>query len=148
MIHLNTFIKRRFGILLIILFFSSFTMAEEKYIIIDKLEGKIKYSVEIADTKDAREKGLMFKKKLPYNKGMLFIFPKSQIVNIWMKNTLMPLDIVYISEEKNIIQIIKNALPKKKKIFASKSFAKYVLELNAGEVNKHNIKIGDKVYLE
>ncbi len=148
MMHLKIFVKSKLTLLLLILFFSTLARAEETNVIINKLENKIKYSVEIAKTKDAREKGLMFRKILPSNKGMLFIFPKSQIINIWMKNTLIPLDIVYISEDKNIIHIIKHALPKKETIYAPKSYAKYVLEINAGEVNKNNIKIGDKVYIE
>ena len=121
--------------------------AEEKKLVIDTLRNKVIFTVDIADTKKERKKGLMFKKELKSNNGMLFIFPNSQIVNIWMKNTLIPLDIIYISEESTITQIIKNALPKNKTIHSSKELTKYVLEINAGLAIKHNIKVGNKVYI-
>ena len=146
MMHLKIS-KMLFKFLILIMFISANVSAEKKELVIDTLGNKVIFTVDIAETRKERKKGLMFKKELKSTDGMLFIFPNSQIVNIWMKNTLIPLDIIYISEDRTITQIIKNAVPKKKTIHSSKEFTKYVLEINAGQAIKHNIKVGNKVYI-
>ncbi len=146
MMHLKIS-KMLFKFLILIMFTSANVSAEKKELVIDTLGNKVIFTVDIAETRKERKKGLMFKKELKSTYGMLFIFPNSQIVNIWMKNTLIPLDIIYISEDRTITQIIKNAVPEKKTIHSSKEFTKYVLEINAGQAIKHNIKVGNKVYI-
>jgi uncharacterized membrane protein (UPF0127 family) len=106
--------------------------------------------LEIADNDSLRETGLMNREKLDYDSGMLFIFDDEKILNFWMKNTLIPLDMIFIDKDLSIINI-KHATPCKKDpcdIYASDSKAKYVLEVNYNYTNDNNIKIGDKVKLE
>jgi uncharacterized membrane protein (UPF0127 family) len=116
-----------------------------KQIFIDK----IKLTAEIADTPDKSAKGLMFRKKMPDNHGMLFIFPDEQQRSFWMKNTFLPLSIGYFSKEKTLIDIqdmepVKSEM-EQPKIYPSSSPAKYALEVNQGWFKKNGIKIGAKL---
>jgi uncharacterized membrane protein (UPF0127 family) len=102
----------------------------------------------VARTREERTKGLMFRKSLDEDKGMLFIFAKEGIYYIWMKNTLIPLDIIWINKNKEAIFIHENAQPCKVEIcprMASRTKASYVLELNAGTVQKTGLAVGDKL---
>ena len=112
------------------------------------------FSVELAETSAEREKGLMFRAQLGQDKGMLFIFDKEDIYPFWMKNTLIPLDIIWINSDNKAVFIGKNiqpCLPAQ----AGKSFicpmvappvkARYVLEVNAGLAEKIELKIGDEI---
>ena len=107
-------------------------------------------NIEVADTSYQWSKGLMFRENMAQNSGMLFIFPDEAIRSFWMKNTLIPLDIIYISKNKVIVDVKENFLPCPPNQFicptyASKGAAMYVLEVNAGVVAKNSIHIGDKV---
>ena len=85
----------------------------------------------------------MFVKEMPENEGMLFIFEKSGIYPFWMKNTLIPLDIIWLDENQNIVFIKKNALPCKEDPCPSinpNKTARYVLEINSGLVDKLNLE--------
>ena len=114
-----------------------------------KLENKnLVFEVDIADTITLREKGLMFRKKLDSNRGMLFIFPTEKNVEIWMKNTLLSLDIIFISKERLIVGLVKKALPLSSKIYSITKKSKYVLEVNGGIIDKYNINLGDKIKIE
>ena len=146
--HLKIYLQNTFISLILILFLPQSINAEEKKIIINTSKKEIIYDVEIANTVEKRKKGLMFKKELQSDKGMLFIFPNSKLVQIWMKNTFIPLDIIYVSKNNIITQIVKNALPNNDTIYYSKNLTKYVLEINAGQTNNHGIKIGDKLYID
>ena len=106
----------------------------------------IKLNVEVAKTSEERSKGLMYREKLPNNEGMLFIFPYETIIHIWMKNTYIPLDIVFISKDKKIVDIKDNVKKLSENIIKSRVKSKYALEFNAGLINKLSIKIGDKVF--
>jgi len=105
------------------------------------------FNVEIAKTDFERGKGLMFRKNLAEKSGMLFIFEKSGFYPFWMKNTFIPLDIIWISEDKKIVFIYKNAQPCVSGTVCeninSQAPASYVLEINAGESDKTKISIGD-----
>ena len=108
----------------------------------------INFIVEIADTERKRENGLMFRDSLPRKTGMLFIFPEKKKIGIWMKNTIIPLDIIFISEEKIIQKIIYSAVPMDNTIYSSEDLSKYVLEINAGLSKEFQIKKGNKVSFE
>ena len=108
----------------------------------------INFIVEIADTQRKRENGLMFRDSLPRKTGMLFIFPEKKKIGIWMKNTIIPLDIIFISEEKIIQKIIYSAVPMDNTIYSSEDLSKYVLEINAGLSKEFQIKKGNKVSFE
>ena len=105
----------------------------------------ITFNVEVAKTKEEREIGLMYRKKLLDNAGMLFIFPREKIIQLWMKNTYIPLDVIFISENKVIVDIKKNMEKLSETIVKSKVKSRYALEFNAGLINKLDIEIGDKV---
>jgi uncharacterized membrane protein (UPF0127 family) len=102
----------------------------------------------IADSDSTRSKGLMFRKELPENQAMLFIFDKEGPYGFWMKNTFIPLDIIWVSRDKEIVDIHAGALPCQKdpcRVITPRLPAKYVVEVNAGFTEKHKVKIGDKV---
>ena len=104
------------------------------------------FDVELAKTAAEISRGLMFKENLGQNKGMLFAFEKESEYPFWMKNTLIPLDIIWINENKEVVFIEKNAQPCKKEICESINpgqKAKYVLEINKGLVDKMGLKTGD-----
>ena len=105
----------------------------------------ITFNVEVAKTIEERRTGLMYRKKLLNNEGMLFIFPREKIIELWMKNTYIPLDVIFISENKVIVDIKKNMEKLSETIVKSKVKSRYALELNAGLVDKLDIEIGDKV---
>ena len=133
-------------ICLILYFFliSFYTFSNEK-IEVSIYNKNITFNVEIAKTIEARRTGLMYRKKLLNNEGMLFIFPREKIIQLWMKNTYIPLDVIFISKNKVIVDIKKNMEKLSETIVKSKVKSRYALEFNAGLINKLDIKIGDKV---
>ena len=133
-------------IYLILNFFliSFYTFSNEK-IEVSIYNKNITFNVEIAKTIEERRTGLMYRKKLLNNEGMLFIFPREKIIQLWMKNTYIPLDVIFISENKVIVDIKKNMEKLSETIVKSKVKSRYALEFNAGLINKLDIRIGDKV---
>ena len=120
-----------------------------KDIYIDNGKSLIKINVEIADDEQEQTKGLMFRGNLNENGGMLFVFENEGHQAFWMKNTLIPLDIIFIGKDLEIVDI-KNAVPCKEEncaLYKSSKPAKYVLEVNDYFAIKNNIKIGDKIIL-
>jgi len=106
------------------------------------------FEVEIADTPQERARGLMYKTSLKENEGMLFVFDKPGIYGFWMKNTLIPLDIIWLDKSKEVVFIKENAQPCLKEncsVFKNQKPAKYILEINAGKVKELNLKVGDKL---
>ena len=123
---------------------SFYTFSTEK-IDVSVYNKNITFNVEVAKTIQERKKGLMYRKKLLNNEGMLFIFPREKIIQLWMKNTYIPLDVIFISENKVIVDIKKNMEKLSETIVKSKVKSRYALEFNAGLINKLDIEIGDKV---
>jgi uncharacterized protein len=106
------------------------------------------YKVELALTPAQQEQGLMFRKSLDKDKGMFFEFDRDGIYPFWMKNTLMPLDIVWIGPDKKIVFISADTRPCVNDHCVSidpGKDARYVLEINAGETVRINAKVGDEV---
>ncbi|MBE0636894.1 MAG: DUF192 domain-containing protein [Bacteroidales bacterium] len=101
-------------------------------------------SIEIAETPQSREKGLMFRYLVPDTMGMLFIYHEEQYQGYWMKNTHVPLDILYANKDFGIVSIYENTKPESEEILPSGDKAKYVIEVAGGFVKKHGIKRGDK----
>ena len=119
------------------------------YIEIDNGDDIIRVNVEIADDSNEWAKGLMFRESLEEDEGMFFIFEDSKERTFWMKNTIIPLDIIFISEDNKILNILE-AEPCKKdpwETYSSIGDAKYVFEVNKGFSRIKNIKKGDKVEL-
>jgi len=103
--------------------------------------------IEIADNEYERQTGLMYRKTMEEKKGMLFISEKIKPQNFYMKNTLIPLDIIYIDDMFKIVSFQKNAKPLDKTSLPSGKPAKYILEINAGLSDKWNLKEGDSISL-
>ena len=105
--------------------------------------------IEIADDPKERERGLMFRKNLEWNNGMLFVFEDSSKFSFWMKNTYVPLDMIFIDKDLRIVDIKENVQSCLQQVtcpsYSSKLPAKYVLEVNAGFVNQNKVSIGDKL---
>jgi len=103
------------------------------------------FKVEIADTEEERVKGLMFRESLPKDGGMLFDFGAPQQATIWMKNTLIPLDILFIDEDGDVVAIARNAVPQSLRLITPGVPVKGVLEINGGAAAEFGINPGDKV---
>ena len=106
------------------------------------------YTVELATTVQERQVGLMNRKKLGKNRGMLFVFNQSGKHAFWMKNTEIPLDIIWVNQQFEVVFIQAKTRPCKKMpcpIYRPSHKSRYVLELNSGEVDRNHVKIGDIV---
>ncbi len=117
---------------------------------IDNGKKIIKINVEIADDKQERTKGLMLRTELDENSGMLFVFDEENYQTFWMKNTLIPLDMVFIGKDMKIVGI-KNAVPCKQDpctLYKSARPAKYVLEVNGNFTSRNSIIVGNKAEIK
>lgn len=103
------------------------------------------FTVELAITPEEKAQGLMFIEELDENSGMLFIFDEEDYYPFWMKNTLIPLDLIWIDENYRVVHIYENAQPCDDtcKIIQPNEKAKYVLEINAGISDRINLNEGD-----
>ena len=90
------------------------------------------------------EQGLMFRRSMPANAGMLFDFKRPTPVTMWMKNTVIPLDMLFLDDRGRVIDIHERAVPYSTDMIAGKVPARYVIELNGGTVARLGIKIGDQ----
>ncbi|MBT3181008.1 MAG: DUF192 domain-containing protein [Deltaproteobacteria bacterium] len=107
--------------------------------------GDVPFSVEIAESDVERAKGLMNRESLPINNGMWFIFPAMGDEQFWMKNTLIPLDIIFIDDNMKVVHIAENAKPESTELIGSPSSFQYVLEINGGLSEVKGIEVGDVV---
>jgi uncharacterized protein len=99
--------------------------------------------IEIADDEESRTQGLMHRRSMRENRGMLFIFDHEDRLSFWMKNTHLSLDIMYVNEKMKIVDIHYNAVPFSERSLPSKRMARYVVEVNAGFAERHGITEGD-----
>ncbi|WP_067150478.1 DUF192 domain-containing protein [Pseudotamlana agarivorans] len=106
---------------------------------------KTTLDIEIADTDFDIQTGLMYRNSMQKNQGMLFVFDDEQERFFYMKNTKIPLDLVYIAANKKIVSFQENAKPFDESSLPSNVPAQFVLEINAGLVNIWNLKIGDSI---
>jgi uncharacterized membrane protein (UPF0127 family) len=102
-------------------------------------------NVEVADDDAERDRGLMFRENVPAQTGMLFVFPTPRPVNFWMKNTYVPLDIIFITPDLNISSIHYNARPLDLTPIPSRVPVTAVLEVRAGEAARLGLKKGQKI---
>lgn len=106
------------------------------------------FELEIAQTPSERAKGLMFRESLDTNKGMLFVYKQEGIYPFWMKNTLIPLDIVWINQNQEVVYINTNTQPcisDPCPSYNPNTNALFVLEINAGVSDSIGLKPGDKL---
>jgi uncharacterized protein len=114
-------------------------------VIVHTQNGAQAFSVEYADTMDALERGLMYRKELPENGGMLFVFPESAERTFWMRNTYVSLDMLFIRADGSIAHLHRMARPFDLSPISSGEPVKAVLEISGGQADKRGIQIGDRV---
>ncbi len=137
----GNFLKTLFVIILLFPVASCADEGGSRFSIADKAS----YSIEIADTDIKREKGLMHREEMDEDHGMLFVFPGEYVErNFWMRNTYIPLDIIFLDDQGVISYIHQNAKPLDETIISSNGPAAGVLEVNAGQSEKNNFEIGDE----
>jgi uncharacterized membrane protein (UPF0127 family) len=110
--------------------------------------GDVPVAVEIAATPERQSLGLMYRKELAADAGMLFIFPQSQHLTFWMKNTVLPLDMIFIGDDRRIVGIVKDAVPFTTTPREVAGESRYVLEVNAGFSERRGVRAGDAVTFE
>ena len=112
-------------------------------IVTDK--GRYSFRVELADTPKTREMGLMYREKLPSDQGMLFEFKRTEMQSFWMKNTYIPLDIIFVERSGRIAHIARSTRPRSLIPISSLTPVWAVLELNGGLTSLLGIRIGHRV---
>ncbi len=105
-------------------------------------------NVEIASDDEARTRGLMFRKSMPEMSGMIFVFPERLLHSFWMKNTLIPLDMLFIDVDGTVAGIVEMAEPLTTTPRQVRGLSNRVLEVNGGWCGRHGVRAGDKVELE
>ncbi len=110
--------------------------------------GNHSFDVEVMSTPSERAKGLMFRKSLPADRGMLFDFAENTTIRMWMKNTYLSLDMIFIDSSGRIIDISTNTVPHSTDIIRAGGPARYVLEVIAGSSARIGARIGDRVTFE
>lgn len=111
------------------------------------LVGNTPLWVEVADTLEKQERGLMFRRFLPDNEGMLFVYKEPIEMSFWMRNTFLPLDIAFIGADGRILNIHQARPLDDSILYRSAGAAKYVIETNQGWFSRHGIGPGDRVTL-
>ncbi|MBY5419027.1 DUF192 domain-containing protein [Rhizobium leguminosarum] len=119
---------------------------DKEPLLIQTAAGKVlHFTVEIAATPDQRARGLMFRKTMADDAGMIFDFDQPRRVTMWMENTILPLDMLFADDTGTIRHVKEKAVPYSRDIIDSMVAVKYVVELNAGIVAKLGIKPGDRI---
>ncbi|MFW5702471.1 MAG: DUF192 domain-containing protein [Candidatus Dojkabacteria bacterium] len=127
---------------------TNFSDIERVFITNNDPASSVVVEAEVADTAEERARGLMGREMLAEDSGMLFVFPTSQEVSFWMKDTVIPLDIIFIREDLTIESIAKNTTPlQTSERYNSQGEVLYVLEVNAGFSDENNFSKGDKLEL-
>jgi len=121
------------------------TFPSEKLEIVNTSGKTHAFTVEVASSDGQRQQGLMFRKSMGEDRGMLFDFKEDRDVMMWMKNTFIPLDMLFISKAGKITHIHPNAVPHSEDIISSNGQVRYVLELNGGAAKKLGLAVGDAV---
>jgi uncharacterized membrane protein (UPF0127 family) len=122
---------------------------EKAFVYLSNADGNtLQVAVEIADTPSSRNQGLMYRQSLADNAGMLFLFPNESIKTFWMKNTLIPLDMIFIRADMSVAGVVENAEPMTETTRSVNAPSQYVLEVNGGYSAKNGISAGARVRFE
>lgn len=125
------------------------TCRSEPSVVIATKSGKEHaFRVEIADTSAKREMGLQYRNELADDQGMLFLFPAEEILTFWMKNTPLPLDMIFIGRDRKIVGIVREATPFSLAPRSIGAPSRYVLEIKGGLARQKGIEAGDSVRFE
>ncbi|MDJ0613963.1 MAG: DUF192 domain-containing protein [Rhizobiaceae bacterium] len=114
-------------------------------LVVETNAGKFTFSVEIADEDIERSTGLMFRTEMAPNHGMLFDFGKSEPIAMWMQNTVLSLDMIFIQADGIVLRVARNTTPFSRDIITSGGPVSHVLEVNAGIANQIGLKAGDRI---
>ncbi len=114
-------------------------------LVIETADGPVSFTIELATTNEERAQGLMNRKEMAEDHGMLFDFGQTRPVMMWMKNTVLPLDMVFIAPDGEVLGVAADAVPFSESIISSPGPVRYVLEINAGIAAEKKIAAGDKV---
>src|SRR4026209_1381366 len=119
--------------------------AQPKVTILTKSGREAAFQVEVADTPAKRTMGLQYRKELGSDRGMIFLFPAESPQTFWMKNTPIPLDMIFIDHERKIVGIIEQTVPFSLDTRSVGVPSQFVLEINGGLAKRHGIQTGDRV---
>jgi hypothetical protein len=112
---------------------------------IETAAGAHAFTVEMATTSDQQAIGLMHRRQMAADAGMLFVYPAGSRIAMWMKNTLIPLDMLFIGPDGRIKHLVERTVPMSTELIGSNGPVRAVLELNAGTASRLGIKVGDRV---
>jgi uncharacterized membrane protein (UPF0127 family) len=107
--------------------------------------GSARFSVDVADTPEQRSRGLMFVESMPTMSGMLFVYDREQAVSFWMKNTLIPLDMIFADSSGVVQKVHDTAVPGDLTSIPGGSNIQFVLEVNGGMAKKLGISVGSEM---
>lgn len=117
---------------------------EQPKVILHTAKGEVVIPVEIADTPEKRARGLMYRRDLAPNAGMLFVFPKVEVLEFWMKNTPLPLDMIFFDATQRVVGIVERAKPFSTTPRGPGVPAQFVLEVHGGFAARHGIAVGQR----
>jgi uncharacterized membrane protein (UPF0127 family) len=120
-------------------------LAKIEPVAIETSQGTTTFLTEIADTNWLRARGLMFRHKLPEDHAMLFDFKETRPVMMWMKNTRISLDMIFVRADGSVARVVENTVPMSETIIDSGEPVAYVIEVAAGTARRIGLKPGDKV---
>jgi len=118
---------------------------EKSPLAIETAGGRHDFTVELATTQAQRQQGLMYRRKMARDAGMLFDYGRTQPAAMWMKNTFIPLDMLFIDEDGRIVRVAQRTVPHSLVVVSSGEPVRAVLELNGGSAARFGIKPGDHV---
>ncbi len=119
---------------------------EQDRLAIETVEGtRHEFSVELAISPEQQQQGLMFRRDLAPDASMLFVYKPERVVSMWMRNTMIPLDMLFIAEDGRVVKIVERAVPLSLKTISSDRPVRAVLEVNGGTVARLGLQTGDRV---
>jgi uncharacterized membrane protein (UPF0127 family) len=143
-------LKNRLKLISSLFRFKKKASLQTKMIKVSSGERTTKLTVQVADTQEKRDKGLMFVEKLPENEGMLFVFSGKTYGGFWMKNTLIPLSVAFLDSDGKILKILDMVPCKTEECptYDPELYYHYAIEVNLGWFEKNQIKVRDLVKLD
>jgi uncharacterized protein len=132
-------------LVLAVLLWAAACQAQPKVIIQTKENRELTFQVDVADTPAKREVGLQYRQNLAADRGMIFLFPSESHHSFWMKNTPIPLDMIFISSDQKIVGIVEQAIPFSTDSRSVPASSQFVLEINGGLAGRYGVKVGDSI---
>ena len=120
-------------------------MLAKRDLTIETAAGPQRFVVELAMTREQKERGLMFRQDLAPDAGMLFVYPSDGEIDMWMQNTLLPLDMIFFAADGRITKVAERTVPLSEATIGSDGPARGVLEVNGGTASRLGIKVGDRL---